>query len=533
VDIDILIKNGTVYDGTGGKPELADVGILSDKIIFPLKKDEIYNAKHTINADGLAVAPGFINIHSHSDISFLIDPRVPSALLQGITTEVTGNCGTSAAPLAGEELNETRRSLKQEYDFEVTWEDFDGYFSLVESLKPSINVASLVGHGTLRGSCVGMEDRPPTIEEMEKMKQTLSHAMLQGAVGLSTGLIYPPGCYSKKAEIVELAVTAKISGGFYASHIRGEAETLQEAIAEAIAIGRDADIRVQISHLKAAGEKNWGKTKKLLDMIHEARKSALTIQHDQYPYTSSATGLSMVLPEWTFDGGTDAFMSRLKVPEIREKIVREMEPSLKKNGETIWISSVITEKNKIYEGMKTTDAAELAQKPISDFILDLLYEERGMVGAIFLSMSEEDVRRIMKDPFTCIGNDATARAADGPLFSGMPHPRTYGTFPRVLGHYSRDLKLFSTEEAVRKMTSLPAKMINLSGRGEIRDGYYADIVIFNVEKIKDTATYEDPHSYPEGIEYVLVNGGIAAQAGEVMKLRHGRVLRHTFQGGVC
>jgi len=523
--LDIIFKNAKIYDGLGNPPVTGNIGILDDKIVYPADND--YAGENIIELNNLSLSPGFINIHSHSEMAFLVDGRVPSSLCQGITTEVTGNCGYSIAPLYGECLEEIEREAKRDYELNVTWHDFKELFDLFEKRGISINTLSLVGHGTLRGSTIGMNDRPLTSSEMERMKESLAVAMEQGAFGLSTGLIYPPGCYAATEELIELASVLKEYGGFYSSHIRGEGDTLFEAIDEAISIGKKAHIPVEISHLKASGEKNWGKTEHVLEMIHNARKSGLFIQHDQYPYIASATGLSIMVPKWAHDGGTDGLIKRLKDFDTRKAIVGEMEQMAFHNGHNVLISYVNLEKNKKYEGREIHEIAREENINIFDFIIDLLIEEDGHVDAIYMSMDEKDVKRVMSDPYTSIGTDAWARAKEGPLFKGKPHPRAYGTFPRVLGHYSRDLNLFPPEEAIRKMTSLPAKMLGLSDRGIIRNGAMADLVVFNEEKINDMATFDDPHNYPEGIEYVVVNGKIVLNQGEILPVKPGRVIRNS------
>jgi len=523
--LDIAFKNIEIYDGLGNPPVKGNIGISSGLIVYPLDKESLKYAVRVIHGENLCLSPGFINIHSHSDMPLLVDGRVPSVIHQGITTEVTGNCGYSLAPLYGSSLHEIRREFKRDFDMDVTWIDLNEYFNLLERQGISVNVISLAGHGTLRGSVTDRSDRCLTKDEMVKMKEELYKAMKQGAAGLSTGLIYPPGSYAPTEELIELGKTVRETGGYYASHIRGEGDSLFDAIKEAITIGFEARIPVEISHLKAAGERNWGKTKHALEMIGDARSKGLYIQHDQYPYTASATGLSMMVPQWVHDGGTDAFLARLNTETIREKILEEMNCRGYINGRKVLVSSVNLEKNKKYEGREISEIA--GEKNVFEFILDLLFEEEGSVGAIYMSMDEEDVRSVMKDPFTATGNDASASATEGPLFRGKPHPRTYGTFPRVLGKYSREEGLFSMEEGIRKMTSLPAKMLGLTDRGSIKQGMAADLVVFDRNTIEDRGTYKEPHNYPKGIEYVIVNGHVVLDRGEILSDMPGKVLRRT------
>ncbi len=522
--LDVAIINGTIYDGTGIPPVSADLGICGDKLVYPLKADDAANAHRIIDAKGLAVSPGFINIHGHSDIPFIIDGRSASNLCQGITTEAAGNCGISVAPACGEYREEMREELKKENNIDLDWEDLTGFFERVEKEGISINMLTFIGHGNLRGSVVGMTNRSATEEEILKMKEIALELMKQGAWGLSTGLIYPPSCYGDIDEIAEICSVVAEMGGIYTSHIRSEGTHLLESIEEALEIGRRANIPVEISHLKAAGKPNWGKVSAALEKIRDARKDGIFVQHDQYPYTISATSLSMVMPDWTMDGGNKAFIGRLKDPETRKQITEELKTGLHSNGDTIIISVVNNEKNRLFEGRKVDEIArEMGKNPI-DFVIDLLIDEEGAVGAIFMSMCEEDVRKVMQDPYTSICTDAWARAMDGPLHISNPHPRTYGSFPRVIGHYARDLKLFSLEESIRKMTTLPANILKLKNRGKIADGYAADLVIFDTEKIMDKSTIADPHQYAAGIDYVIVNGVPALEKGKITAARPGKIL---------
>lgn len=524
--LDIALVRGMVHDGDGNPPMRADLGIKSDRLVYPIDKAEKKNARRIIDIGGLHISPGFINIHSHSDIPFLIDGRVPSALCQGITTEVVGNCGTSAAPILGKYGEEAKNALKKENDVLVDWEDFEGFFSRLMQNGIAINMITLIGQGNLRGSVVGMDDRPATPDEMGRMKELAVRLMKQGAWGISTGLIYPPSVFASTEELTDLVGILRETGGYYSTHIRGEGSTLIDAIKEALTIGENAQIPVEISHLKAAGVKNWGKIDSVLEMIHSARNKGVFVQYDQYPYTMSSTGLSMVLPLWVLDGGSEKALERIKNPETREKITDELKNEPYAEGDRIIISGVGSEKNRRYLGRKVVDLAKEENKDTREFILDLLLEEKGSVGAIYLSMCEEDVRKVMLDPYTAVCTDADAGATDGPLHKDNPHPRTYGSFPRVIGHYSRDENLFPLSRAIYKMTGLPARMLGLEDRGRIADGMIADLAIFDYEKVEDRSTIQDPHRYPSGIEYVIVNGKIAMERGDMLPIRVGRILRH-------
>ncbi len=519
---DLVIKNGLICDGMGNSIYKANIGIFKSKI-HTISKENL-EGEHVVDALGRVVSPGFINIHSHSDVALLKDPRMASAIYQGITTEVVGNCGFSPAPLLGDFGREYILDIKREYEINVDWCSVGEYIRKVEDVHPSINVMVLVGHGNIRGGIVGMEDKKASPSDLESMKSVLEKAFLEGAWGFSSGLIYPPGVFSDTQELVELGKMAKQHRRIYTTHIRGEGDSLLDAIDEAIEIGRLSGVPVEVSHLKSAGKNNWGKVKRALEKIRSYREEGGFIQHDQYPYTASSTSLSVMLPSWVFDGGDEAFLSRLRDDVLREKIKEEMKRTAYSNGERIFISSLSLEKNKWMEGMEIHEISKKVGRSVYDFVIDLLIEEKGMVGAIYFSMNEEDVKEVMKDPYTSFGTDAEVRARDGFLHKGVPHPRCYGTFPKVLGYYCRELKLLPLEEAVRKMTSLPANILGLQDRGKIEAGYVADLVVFDPDTIKDTATYEDPHRYPEGIHCVVVNGGVAMQEGKILGF-YGEVLK--------
>ncbi|MCD4783322.1 MAG: D-aminoacylase [Candidatus Eremiobacteraeota bacterium] len=524
--LDISLVGGMVHDGEGNPPVRADLGIKSDRLVYPINEAEKKKARRIIDIEGLHVSPGFINIHGHSDIPFLIDGRVPSVLCQGITTEVVGNCGMSAAPMLGRYGEEAKKALKRDSDVLVDWEDFNGFFSRLMKNGIAINMITLIGQGNLRGSVVGLDDRPATPDEMGRMKELVVRLMKQGAWGISTGLIYTPSVFANTEELINLVGVLRETGGYYSTHIRGEGSTLIDAIQEALTIAENAHVPVEISHLKAAGVKNWGKIDRVLEMIRSARSRGVFVQHDQYPYEMSSTGLSMVLPLWALDGGGEKAIERIKNPETRAKIIDELKNDPYAQGDRIIISGVGSEKNRKYLGRRVDNLAKEEKKDVGEFILDLLLEEKGSVGAIYLSMCEEDVRKVMLDPYTAVCTDADARAAGGPLNRDNPHPRAYGSFPRVIGHYSRDENLFPLSTAIYKMTGLPAKMLGLEDRGRIADGMIADLTIFDYEKIEDRSTIQNPHRYPSGVEYVVVNGKIAMERGDILPIRDGRILRH-------
>lgn len=529
---DLIIRNGCIVDGTGNSRFKADVGIKDGKVVAV---ENLVGQKsvEAIEAKGLMVCPGFIDMHSHSDITLLIDSKAEGKIRQGITTEVIGNCGSSAAPLdetAKEEIKKTTPML-EEAKLELDWSTMGEYMSRLESKGIAVNVAPLVGNANVRTLVIKNENRLPTEGELEEMKDVLAQAMRDGAFGLSSGLIYAPSCYSDTNELVELCKVVAQFGGIYTSHIRGEGDRLLDSVKEAIEIGERANVHVEISHHKAVGKANWGKVKQTLKIIETARKKGVDVSCDVYPYTAGSFGLDAMLPPYAQEGGVDMLVERLKNPETRKKLKADMkkgvagwESQLKEAG---WDATVIAdcEGHPEYASKKTSEIAEEKGKDVLDFVFDLLIEETASVSVIRFMMCEEDVRTVLKHPVSVIGTDASVRAPYGVLSKGKPHPRSYGTFPRVLGKYVREERLLTFEEAVRKMTLLPAQKLKLKDRGLISEGIWADIVVFNPETVVDKATYTEPHQYPEGIEYVLVNGKVVIERGKHSGALSGKVLR--------
>ena len=510
LSFDIIIKNGRIIDGTGNPWYKADVGISGDRVesIGDLSESSY---GRIIDAEGLIVAPGFIDTHSHSDIVTLFDPRVESKIRQGVTTELVGNCGNSAAPINElvREMWEKRikRRFGDDFVARARWETMAEYLDLVDAQGASYNFAALVGHGTVRANVMGQEDRAPTEAELEEMKGLVASAMQDGAFGLSTGLIYIPGAFAETEEIIELTKVVAEHDGLYFSHIRGEGETLLKSVEEAIRVGREAGVPVQIAHFKATGEPNWGKTVDSLRLVAEGRAKGVDVVFDQYPYIASSTGLSSRLPHWAQEGGSDVMLERLRDPATRKKIKDALTPNLN----SIMIASA--KNNTQYEGMRVTEIAEKEGKDSRDVVFDLLLAEEAQVQIVSFGLSEEDVRRVMRSPYGMVGSDGSAIAPHGILGEGKPHPRSYGTFARVIGHYVRE-GVLSLQEAVRKMTSAPALHLGLKDRGLLREGYKADITIFDPEKVKDEATFIDPHQFASGIPYVIVNGTVVIDEGE-------------------
>jgi len=538
LDADILIKGGKIIDGAGNPWFRADLAIKNGNIVG-LGRSLSVEAERVINAEDLVVCPGFIDAHSHSDMSVLINPKAESMIMQGITTMVVGNCGMSLAPVNPERVGILERYLSPfipaEVKLKIEWTTFGEYLKKLEEVGCSCNIVPLVGHGTIRIHVMGVENRAPTADELEEMKKLVAEAMEAGAVGLSSGLIYPPGLFSEKKELVELSKVVARYGGLYTSHIRGEGVTLLDAVKEAIEIGEEANVPVQISHHKASGRTSWGKSAESLKLMEEARDRGVDVTCDQYPYKAGMTSLATLLPPWAHEGGLEMLVKRLKDPEQRRRMRRDMEQGLpgwqnwilECGWENIYISFVKSEKNKALEGKNLVEAAKIMGKE-DEFtaLCDLLMEEEGAVSMVIFAMSEEDVRRILVHPLQMVGTDGWAVAPYGVLSVGKPHPRFYGTYPKILRKYVREEGLLTLEEAIRKMTSFPAQKFNLRDRGLLREGFRADIVVFDPERIADKATYENPHQYPEGIEYVLVNGEVVVEKGVHVGTLAGKIIRH-------
>lgn len=528
---DVVLKGGTILDGTGSPAWKSDVGIVGDTItaIGSIAPEQ---GKKVIDVSNLYVCPGFIDIHSHSDYSIPAYPTADSRVRQGITTEITGNCGSSAAPMTGLGREDSQKGLKEEYDYDAQWTDVASYFETLEKKKISLNQALLLGQGTIRSSIIGLEDRRVTPDELNAILRIVEEGMDQGAVGLSTGLEYTPGRYTPTEEIVQMTRVVARRGGFYASHIRNEEKLLLEAVNEAIDIGRQTGARVEISHLKAAGRVNWDKQRASLQLIEAARsEEGVEVLADAYPYTAYSTGLTVNLENWALDGGTEALMKRLKNPADRERIRKEVDPRIRYNEpggyDLMVISEVYSEKNKNCIGKNIEQIAEMWNIEPVDAFLRLLEEENASVGYVGHGMSPENVKMILSHPLVMISTDGYSIAPTGKVAETKPHPRSYGTYPRVLGYYCREERIFELPVAVKKITSMPADQTGLPDRGRLGRGKKADIVVFDAATVKDVATYEDPHRYPVGIPYVVVNGVIVVSNGNHTGATPGRILRKT------
>lgn len=519
--IDILIKNGLIYDGSLNEPFISDISI-SEGRIESIGSFNIKNAGLVIEAKGLAVSPGFIDSHAHSDFTLLADPRAEGKIYQGITTEINGNCGMSAAPMYNKALEKREEDLKQ-LGINDRWNTLQEYFTLLSRSGTAVNTAMLVGHGNIRGSVLGYDNREPSSSDLLEMSMLLKTAIEDGAIGLSTGLIYPPGVYSGTEEIIALAEILKDRDLIYTSHIRSEGDMLIEALREVVRIGHEAGVKVHVSHIKTSGESSWYKADEVMELLREAKNKGVMITCDRYPYIASGTDLDSILPSWAYDGGNEKEIKRLQDGSERVKMKKGMKSS-SAQWEKIIISSVASEKNKWMEGRTISYICKELKTDETDFVFNLLIEEKLRVGAIFLSMNEKNLAKFFSLPFCMIGTDSSARSFDGPTRTGKPHPRGFGSFPKLFGKYVRDENLMTLSTAVNKSTMLPAMTFGLKGRGTIKEGMFADIVVFSPEKIKDTATFDDPYQKPEGIYYVLVNGTPAVYEGKPTGKLAGRIL---------
>lgn len=526
--LDLVIAGGEVLDGLGGPAVRMDVGIAGDRIaaLGDLSREK---ATRRIDAEGRTVAPGFIDAHSHDDFNLPVNPLVPGKILQGVTTQVTGNCGWSPAPLVPERRKDFIENASF-VDSKLPW-NWWSMADFLAALPPlAQNIAQLVGHVTVRTAVMGVEDRPPTAEELEQMRVRVAQAMEQGAFGFSTGLVYPPSAYAATEEIVALAKVAARYGGGYHTHMRDEGQRIWESVAEAAEIGRRSGARVQISHLKLSGKQHWGQAQKLLDYIEGFRRQGIAISADQYPYPAGSSGLKSLLPNWAHRGGTEALIARLRDPAQRDQIRAEMLEGMSERGYmkiAAWTDVMICDSpsNPRNNGYSLQEIGDRDGKRPVDAMLDMLLDDYAKTLSLFFIIGVEDMTTILRHPNVSIGSDGIITTQPHLPDFTKPHPRYYGTFPRVLGKYARDEPVLSLPEAVRKMTSLPAFAMGLTDRGRLAPGYAADVVIFDPAAIVDTATYREPQQYPKGIHRVLVNGVEVAREGRPTGATPGRVLR--------
>ncbi len=519
---DLLVTNARIIDGAGGPSVAGSVAVRDGRIAGVGRVTG--TAARTIDAHGFVLAPGFIDAHSHSDYALLTDGNAESKIRQGVTTEVIGESGSVAPQKASATRN---------------WSDFAGYFAAVEKSRISVNLLSYIGLGQVREYVMGNDDRAPTAGELSKMIALVSEEMKHGAYGVATGLIYSPNAYAKLDELIALSKPAAAAGGLYASHLRYDGDKLRDGLEEAIAIGEGARIPVHVFHLKVTGAKNAGRMKDVIAIVEAAQKRGVEIAADQYPYVASSTGLIQTIPPWAHEGGNAKLVARLKDPATRARIRKEMddpnpawENRLISAGtwHNVQIASLPARTGmetgyKRFEGWRVDDAAKEMGKDPYDFVFEMLIANGGSVSCVWFIIDESDLKLAMKQPWVSVGSDGSALATSGPLRTGVPHPRNFGTFPRVLGKYVREEHVISLEQAVHKMSGLTASQLHIKDRGLIKDGMAADLVIFDPATVADRATFTDPFQYPAGIPTVIVNGRVVLDNGRHTGERPGVIIR--------
>ena len=519
-----ILEGIRIYDGAGTAPFVTDLAIAGDRIalIGDLRERD---ALARVSCSGLSLAPGFIDVHSHSDELWLADGRALGKIHQGVTTEIGGNCGTSAAPLRGYALERKKRHAAA-FGVDVEWTNLDEFFTLIEREGVALNVASLVGLGTTRACVTGASERRLDDAELETQARLVIEAIEHGALGVSSGLIYEPSRYADMRELTRLSAAARDAGAArYVSHLRDEGDGLLDAVTEALAVGVNADVAVQCSHHKAAWKRNWGKVHASLELIDRARARGERVFADVYPYVAMWTDLATILPEGVRRGGPEATLTRLRDEEATPAIALGLNLRYAESWHDILVTDVRSERNADVAGLRIDDVARRWRLSPARAVIRLLDEEELDVECAFFVMSEDDVATVLSADFVCVGSDASARALTGVTARGIPHPRTFGCFPRVFGRFVRQRGTLETTEAIRRMTSLPADIFGIVDRGRIAPGRYADLVVFDEKTIVDRATYEQPYAYPDGIVHVYVNGRAAIASGEATRERAGRVLR--------
>ncbi len=519
-DYDIIIRGGTVYDGSGSPPVVADVGVIADTIAFI---GDLANKKGQMEIDATekAVAPGFINMLSWANVSLIYDGRSQSDIRQGVTLEVLGE-GTSMGPWS-DEMKKQNLENQGDITYNIEWTTLGEYLQHMEDRGVSTNLASFVGNGTLRRYVIGYDNREATADELEQMKELLEVAMQEGAVGLSSSLLYAPSRYADTGELTELSKVASKHGGMYISHIRSEGEELFESIEELITISREAQIPAEVYHLKASGEKNWWKMDSVFLMIEQAREEGLQITADMYTYPASSTGLHVQLPDWVREGGVEATIERLANPDLRERILNDIE--FEHSPDKILLVGFKNPALRIHLGKRLSEVSvELGKSP-AEAMMDLIVEDDSRIQVVYFSMSDENIGKKIQQPWMSFCSDAGSYSAEGIFLKQSTHPRAYGSFVRVLGKYSRDMQLFPLEEAIRRLTSFPAENLKLKRRGQLKSGYYADVVVFDPAIVRDNATFEEPHQYAEGVIHVFVNGVQVLKDGEHTGAKPGRFVK--------
>src|SRR6266496_2003452 len=527
---DVIIRGGTVYDGTGAAPRQTDVAIRGDRVagVGDFKSAK---ARTVIDANGLAVAPGFINMLSWSTESLIQDGRSQSELRQGVTTEIMGE-GESMGPV-NDRVREHILHTQTDIKYDIKWNTLAEYLQYLEKRGISCNVASFLGATTVREYVIGFEDKPPTPEQLEQMREVVRKEMEAGALGIGTSLIYPPAFYAKTEELIELCKVAAKYHGKYISHMRSEGNQLFEALDELLRIAREANIPAEVYHIKAAGEKNWPKENELLARIERARKEGLNVRANMYTYTAAGTGLDACLPPWTEDGGYPALFKRLRDPATREKIKAEVKIDSDKwenlylaagSPEKILLVGFKSDKLKPLTGKTLADVAKMRGKDPIDTIMDLIADDESRIGTVYYLMSEENVKKELRKPWISFGSDEASQSPEPPFTKSNPHPRAYGNFARVLGNYVRDEKVLPMSDAIHRLSGQPATNLGLDHRGFLKEGMFADVVVFDPVTISDRATFEKPHQYAVGVKHVFVNGVQVIKDGDHTGAKPGRAL---------
>ncbi|HJQ22975.1 MAG TPA: D-aminoacylase [Blastocatellia bacterium] len=527
---DVIIRGGTVYDGTGGPPRRADVGIRGDRIAA-VGNLKTATAATVIDATNLAVAPGFINMLSWSTESLIIDGRSQGELRQGVTTEIFGE-GESMGPLSAA-MKLLMHASQGDLKYEIGWTTLAEYLSFLEKRGISPNVASYIGATTIREYVIGLEDKPPTAAQLDQMRELVRREMEAGALGIGSSLIYAPAFYAKTEELIEMCKVASQYKGKYISHMRSEGNRLIEAVEELLRISREANIPAEIYHLKAAGQANWGKMDKVIAMINEARRRGMKITADMYTYPAGATGLDAAMPPWVLDGGYAALFKRLQDPATRKKIADAIRTPTNEwenlylaagSPDRVLLVEFKSDKLKPYTGKTLAEVARLRGEDPVETIMNLVLEDRSRVGTVYFMISEDNIKKQLRQPWVSLGSDAASMAPEPPFTKSSTHPRAYGNFARLLGKYVRDEKVLTLQDAVRRLSGLPATNLGLDHRGFLQVGMFADVVVFDPATIADRATFDQPHQYAVGVRHVFVNGTQAIKDGEHTGAKPGRAL---------